>query len=205
MMDEKDLNKTQLQIYKKEVTPLVKKAMAVQVTNQVESVHAQKFVIDIKTARNALHEKFIQPVSHARTAWESARSLYNFFIDPFDRAEKIIKHKVSRFEARQKERREEREKKILEKQKRSKAALPKPVRPEPDRMPGVSFTERWVCVTEKTDIKCVCALVVKGVFPVEAVRLNQSVLNNLADSWQKTREFPGVTFKKVTDMKARTE
>lgn len=101
------LEKEQKEVFQKEVQPIVNYANVLVIKSSEDSIGAQSTLKELKRRRAAIHEKFDPPVRAAHTAWKAAKDLYNFFVNPFDQAEVIIKRKVVTFEEQERRKREE--------------------------------------------------------------------------------------------------
>jgi len=101
------LTKENRELFDKEINPVVQRANGLVVKTQAESLCAQEYLIAIKSTAKAVHEKFDPPVKAAHTAWKAAKELYNFFTQPFDQAEVIIKSKIVAFETEAEKKRQE--------------------------------------------------------------------------------------------------
>jgi len=95
------LTNDQQELMAKEVTPLVDAANALVIKTQDQSNKAKEDLKEIKVRQKAFDAKFDPSVKAAHKAWKSAKELYNFFIDPFLEAEKIVKRKVVVFDDEQ--------------------------------------------------------------------------------------------------------
>lgn len=102
-----ELTTEQKELVATEVTPIVEKANALIVRTSEDSFNAQTLVKELKRRRAMIHEKFDPPVRLAHAAHLAAKSLYNFFVNPFDEAETIIKRKVISYEDQARRKREE--------------------------------------------------------------------------------------------------
>ena len=98
MVNSLQLNKEQQDLMDKEVSPIILNATALVVTSPEESIIAQGHLKQIKQRRTTFYDKFDIPVKAAHKAWKSAKNLCNFFVDPFDQAERIIKRKIVVYE-----------------------------------------------------------------------------------------------------------
>lgn len=109
---------------KQEISLVESMAKDLIVKTPEQSQEAQGVLKKIKIKKAEFHEKFDPPVRSAHKAWKSAKELYNFFLQPFDRAERTIKQKVLAFEnereraARQKAREEQAKAESAERKKR---------------------------------------------------------------------------------------
>jgi phage-related minor tail protein len=92
------LSTEQQEIMEREVNPTVETATALVVKSPETSLQAQEFLKHIKTTAKRVYEKFHPPVEAAHAAWKAAKDLENFFMTPFEEAERIIKRKVVAFQ-----------------------------------------------------------------------------------------------------------
>lgn len=92
------LSQEQKQILETEVEPIIARANALMIRTTDESLQAQEDLKEIKRRYKIIHEKFDPPVRAAHTAWKAAKDLYNFFTEPFVKAEEIVKRKVITFQ-----------------------------------------------------------------------------------------------------------
>ena len=106
-MEQMSLTQEQQDLMDKEISPIVELAESLTIKTQDDSNRAQTNLKEIKRRRAMIHEKFDPPVRAAHKAWQAAKSLYNYFVNPFDEAETIIKRKVVTFESEQGRRRQE--------------------------------------------------------------------------------------------------
>jgi len=97
----------QQEVMEKEVNPICKQAEMLVIRTQDESVLSQEHLKELKRRRAIVHDKFDPPVKAAHSSWKKAKDLYNFFIDPFDSAERTIKSKVVAFESEQERKRQD--------------------------------------------------------------------------------------------------
>src|SRR3990167_828274 len=93
-----ELTSEQKQLVETEVTPIVEAANALVIKTSEDSFNAQNLTKEIKRRRATMHGKFDPPVRAGHLAWKAAKDLYNFFINPYDEAEIIIKRKVVTFQ-----------------------------------------------------------------------------------------------------------
>lgn len=101
------LEKDQQEVFQKEVQPIVNYANALTIKTQEDSTAAQEGLKELKRRKIMVHEKFDPPVRAAHVTWKLAKDLYNFFVNPFDEAETIIKRKVVTFESEAQRKRDE--------------------------------------------------------------------------------------------------
>lgn len=101
------LEREQQEVFQKEVQPIVNYAKALTIKTQDESTAAQEGLKELKRRKSIVDEKFDPPVRAAHAAWKAAKDLYNFFMNPFDEAETIIKKKVVIFESEAQRKRDE--------------------------------------------------------------------------------------------------
>lgn len=104
---EMTLEKDQKEVFEKEVQPIVVYANDLTIKNSEDSAGAQSTLKELKRRRAVVHEKFDPAVRAAHQAWKAAKDLYNFFVNPFDEAETLIKRKVVTFESEQERKRQE--------------------------------------------------------------------------------------------------
>ena len=101
------LNKEQVDIFNKEVNPLVIRANELVVTNMEENTQAQEALKQIKTKYKEIYAKFHPTTEATHKAWKAAKEIENFFCDPFKKAEKIIKEKCVSFQVEEQRKQEE--------------------------------------------------------------------------------------------------
>jgi len=106
-MEATELTIEQKQILEHDINPIVKYAKETLIKTVDDSAKAQENIIEIKRRRKVVHEKFDPPVRAAHVAWKKAKDLYNFFVNPFDECETILKRKVITFEDNEQRKREE--------------------------------------------------------------------------------------------------
>lgn len=116
-----ELTSEQKQLVATEVTPIVEKANALIVRTSEDSFNAQTLVKELKRRRAMIYEKFDPPVRAAHAAWKASKDLFNYFIDPFDSAETIIKRKIVTYEDDAKRKREEEQRKAEAESRRIEA------------------------------------------------------------------------------------
>ena|SRR3990167_4473720 len=102
-----ELTTEQKQLVETEVTPIVEAANALVVKTSEQSFNAQNLVKELKRRRAMMHGRFDPPVRAGHLAWKAAKDLYNFFINPYDEAETIVKRKIVTYESEQERKRQE--------------------------------------------------------------------------------------------------
>lgn len=124
-----ELKPEQAEDFKKNVQPKLRYAEWLKIDTAEDAVNAQKMIKEIKQARAQFSEKFDAPVSAAQAALKAVNDLKKFFLDPFDRAEQIIKKKCLEFndrietESKEAERKAEAERQKIENEKKAKLQI----------------------------------------------------------------------------------
>lgn len=79
---------------KTEVNRVTEWANNLAIKTPEDSTQAQDYISQIKAKKTAIHDKFDPSVRQAHKAWKAAKDLYNFFVDPLEAAERVLKRKV---------------------------------------------------------------------------------------------------------------
>ena len=217
---------------KEQALTVIEQAAMVKITDQPTYNSASSLLLEQIIPFRKRWAEYWEPLKKA--AWEAHRSVvakFNEGDQPAERAEKMVKEEIRKWdEIKERERQElqrkaQEEAERLEQEERLKAAVAAeqagampdefeemlnapivavaaPVAPTYEKASGVSVRENWVAVV--TDIKKLCLAVAKGQVSAEYVLPNQKALNARARADKRTMNIPGCVAKNEPIVSGRT-
>lgn len=82
---------TEIEILQQEIQPVLTRAGQIEIRTAHDRTDANGFLVAIKGAQKKAHETFDESVEAAHGSWKKALALRASFLDPLDKAEKIVK------------------------------------------------------------------------------------------------------------------
>ena len=204
---------------KQEALTVVQQAALVKITDQASYDNATSLLLEHIIPFRKRWSEYWEPLK--KTAWDAHKAIMAKFNDgdtPAEKAERIVKSEIRRWDDEQERIRQELQRKAqeeaerLEQEERLAAAVvaeesgateeqveqivstpavavAAPVAPTYQQAQGVSKRENWKC--RVLDMKKLCAAIGKGQVPVMYVEPNDTALNARAKADKQTLNIPG--------------